>query len=193
MSTALAEIATGPISKRTPPRMRIVMGVDPGLRRTGFAFITTGESGTGAPVLRSAGLVRLDPAASLERRLFMLQSSLDELISEQRPAVLACEQLYAHYKHPRTAILMGHARGVVLALAAQRGLTVISVPATHAKKMITGRGHSGKDAVQRAVALTLGLANLPEPHDVADAIAIAIAGDRLHMAQAVREKAAGRR
>src|SRR5262245_36148097 len=93
--------------------------------------------------------------------------------------MLACEDLYAHYKHPRTAIRMGHARGVVLALAARNGLSVAHINATQIKKMLTGNGHASKGQMQRAVAGTLRLACLPEPHDVADAIAIGLAGLRL--------------
>jgi len=86
---------------------------------------------------------------------------------------VAVEQLYAHYKHPRTAILMGHARGVILLAAAQRGVPVTSLASTMVKRTITGNGHASKGQVQRAVAMLCKLAKPPEPPDVADAIAIA--------------------
>jgi crossover junction endodeoxyribonuclease RuvC len=126
-----------------------------------------------------AGVIRLNPRQSIEQRLVELERSLDELIAAHRPTVLACEQLYAHYKHPRTAILMAHARGVVLAVAARRGLAVLSVAATHVKKLLTGNGHAGKAQIQRAIAATLRLPEIPEPHDVADALAIALCGLRM--------------
>lgn len=150
----------------------LVLGIDPGLQRTGYALLRFG----GPAQLVEAGVIRLRRAAALEQRLIELEAALTGLLEQHRPAVLACEQLYAHYKHPRTAILMGHARGVILALAARRGLTIVSIAATHVKKLLTGRGHASKPQMQRAVALTLGLRTLPEPHDVADAIAIALAG-----------------
>lgn len=160
----------------------LILGIDPGLLRTGYAILC----GDAPLTLVEAGVVRLERAAPLEYRLSELQAALEEIVDTHRPATLACEQLYAHYKHPRTAILMGHARGVILALAARRGLHVIHVGATHVKKLLTGRGHAGKHQMQRAVALTLGLTQLPEPHDVADAIAIALCGLRSGAAPARR-------
>jgi crossover junction endodeoxyribonuclease RuvC len=88
--------------------------------------------------------------------------------------MMAVEQLYAHYDHPRTAILMAHARGVVFLAAGQRGLAVVSYNATRIKKTITGNGRATKDQVQRTIQRELGLAKLPEPPDVADALAAAL-------------------
>jgi crossover junction endodeoxyribonuclease RuvC len=84
------------------------------------------------------------------------------------------EQLYAHYHHPRTAILMAHARGVIFLAAAQRQLPVTSYNATRVKKTITGNGRAPKDQVQRTIQRELGLRELPEPADVADALAVAL-------------------
>jgi len=132
--------------------------------------------------LIEAGLIRLDPKQPLEMRLHRLDQHLGELIDLTHPTTLACEELYSHYRHPRTAILMGHARGVILAIAARRGLDVINVAATHAKKMLTGNGHASKAQIQRAIAATLRLAAIPEPSDVADAMAIALCGLRMRNA-----------
>ena len=87
---------------------------------------------------------------------------------------VAVEQLYSHYEHPQTAILMGHARGVIFLAAGQRGLPVISYAATRIKKTITGNGRASKEQVQRTVQRELGLPQLPEPPDVADALAVAL-------------------
>jgi crossover junction endodeoxyribonuclease RuvC len=95
-------------------------------------------------------------------------------MEQYRPAAVAVEQLFAHYDHPRTALLMAHARGVLLLAAAQRGLPVQSYNATRIKKTITGNGHATKEQMQRAVQRELGLAALPEPPDVADALAAAL-------------------
>lgn len=162
-----------------------VLGIDPGLQRTGYAFLApTPRAGRSAAALVEAGVVRLNPRGTLEARLRELECCLDELIQAHRPGMLAVEQLYSHYKHPRTAILMGHARGVILALAARHELRVLPVAATHVKKLLTGNGHAGKPQMQRAVAAALQLAQLPEPHDVADAIAIALCGIHLRRAGA---------
>ena len=84
------------------------------------------------------------------------------------------EQLYAHYDHPRTAILMAHARGVLFLACGQRGLPVVSYAPSRIKKTITGHGRASKEQVQRTVQRELGLARLPEPPDVADALAAAL-------------------
>jgi crossover junction endodeoxyribonuclease RuvC len=90
------------------------------------------------------------------------------------PQVMVVEQLYAHYQHPGTAILMAHARGVIFLSAGQRGVPVVSYNATRIKKSITGNGRAPKDQVQRTMQRELGLTSLPEPADVADALAVAL-------------------
>jgi crossover junction endodeoxyribonuclease RuvC len=87
---------------------------------------------------------------------------------------MAVEQLYSHYEHPRTAILMGHARGAIFLAAAQKKIPVVSYAATRVKKIVTGNGRASKEQVQRTIQRELGLAALPEPPDVADALAIAL-------------------
>jgi crossover junction endodeoxyribonuclease RuvC len=99
---------------------------------------------------------------------------LMEVLTEWQPATMAVEQLYAHYEHPRTAILMAHARGAFFLTGAQRNIPVISYAATKVKKLVTGSGRASKEQMQHAVARELGLAGPPEPHDVADALGIAL-------------------
>jgi crossover junction endodeoxyribonuclease RuvC len=170
-----------------PAPQAAILGVDPGLRCTGYALLSA-DASEQTPRLVEAGVIRLCADEALEQRLFELDRGLAEIIAAHRPAVMACENLYAHYKHPRTAILMGHARGVILAAAARAGLQVVGVSATNVKKLLTGHGRASKAQIQRAVAAVLGLPNVPEPHDVADAIAIAMTGLRLRAAaERVRE------
>jgi crossover junction endodeoxyribonuclease RuvC len=159
-----------------------IIGVDPGLQRTGYAVIECDSVARDGNLIE-AGVIRLTPRTPIELRLLELSENLDQIIVQRQPAILACEQLYSHYKHPRTAILMGHARGVILALAASRGLRVLNIASTHVKRTLTGNGHAGKAQMQRAVAAALHLPRLPEPHDVADAIAIAVCGGRLNGAE----------
>lgn len=164
------------------PAGGVVLGIDPGLRRTGYALLCTRVGSENARVIE-AGLIRLDPAQPLPMRLVDLQESLTALLQRHRPAALACEEVYAHYKHPRTAVLMAHARGVILLCAAAAGLEVLSVAATNVKKLLTGSGHASKRQIQFAVLTALQLPVLPEPHDVADALAIALCGIRLRQAR----------
>ncbi len=147
-----------------------ILGIDPGLQRCGYAII----AGTNKRIL-DAGIIATTPRATLPERLHELEQGLDQLFANHQIARVAVEDLYAHYKHPRTAILMGHARGVVLLAGARRGVPVESIGATQIKKALTGNGHAGKRQVQRAIMLTVGLTKMPEPPDVADAIAVGLA------------------
>jgi len=87
---------------------------------------------------------------------------------------MAIEELYSHYARPRTAILMGHARGVICLAAAQAGIPVKHYAATQIKRILTGSGRAPKSQVQRAIQRELSLPALPEPPDVADALAAAL-------------------
>ncbi len=153
--------------------MQRILGIDPGLRITGFGLVQLPD-GALEPTLCEAGVIRLDTKATLPDRLTQLDEELGDLIAELKPTHVAVEKLYAHYKHPRTAILMGHARGVILLRARQARLPVEDMPSTEVKKALTGYGHASKDQMQRAVASQCGLAEPPSPPDVADAIAIAL-------------------
>lgn len=166
----------------------MILGVDPGLQRTGYAFISAGASEYESAQLLEAGVIRLASTEPVEQRLVALQTHLTELLKRHPASAAALEDLYAHYKHPRTAILMGHARGVIMATCAAQGCAVTAVPATQAKKLLTGSGHATKAQMQRAVQTTLGLPALPEPNDVADAIAIALCGRRLIVAERLRQR-----
>jgi crossover junction endodeoxyribonuclease RuvC len=151
-----------------------ILGIDPGLERTGYGVIETLDAAPGAMRLLEAGVVRTSPKNDLAVRLAELHTGLAAVLAEFRPDAVAVEQLYSHYKHPRTAILMGHARGVVFLAAAQAGVPVSSYGATHIKKALVGSGHASKHQVQRAIQSHFGLARAPEPADVADALAVAL-------------------
>ena len=148
-----------------------VLGIDPGLNITGYAVVEFGRSG---PAIVEAGAIRTNPKATMGERITQIHADLAEILAEFKVDLVAVEQLYAHYKHPRTAILMGHARGAVLLAAQQAGVSVRNLAATKVKKNLTGNGHASKLQVQRAIASICNLTALPEPPDVADAIAIAM-------------------
>lgn len=149
----------------------VVCGIDPGLGVTGYAVLRIG--GDRMTVI-DAGACRFDESLPLPDRLADIERDVTSVLTEHRPHVVAVEELYAHYKHPRTAILMGHARGVILLAAARLGIEVRSYAATRIKRHLTGNGRATKAQMQRAIQVTLGLSALPEPPDVADALAIAV-------------------
>jgi crossover junction endodeoxyribonuclease RuvC len=156
----------------TQSRSRI-LGIDPGLQLAGYAVL---ESTRDGPKVLDAGVVRseAEKTPDMAQRLKTLYDGIGEVLDEWQPGVMVVEQLYAHYEHPRTAILMAHARGAFFLAGAQRGIPVLSYASTKVKKLITGSGRAGKEQMQHAIARQLGLAKLPEPHDVADALAIAL-------------------
>jgi crossover junction endodeoxyribonuclease RuvC len=147
-----------------------LLGIDPGLRITGYAVIGVTRHG---PELVEAGVLR-GGDGPLELRLKTLHQSLLEVIDQYHPKAMAVEQLYAHYKHPRTAIIMGHARGAMLLAASLRDIPTFSYSATQVKKLISGAGRASKEQMQHVVAQEMGLAAPPEPPDVADALAVAL-------------------
>ncbi len=149
----------------------VVCGIDPGLGVMGYAVLRV--CGEASDVV-DAGVCRFEKSPPLAERLVAVHHDVSEILAEHEPNVVAIEQLYAHYNHPRTAILMGHARGVILHAAASVGIEVRDYSATHIKRFLTGNGHASKGQMQRAVQTTLGLTELPEPNDVADALAIAL-------------------
>lgn len=151
-----------------------VLGVDPGLQVTGYAIV---ESVKGKAVVREAGVIRSAEGRTKEEmaiRLQKLHSGLSEVLKQFKPDGMAMEQLFAHYNHPRTAILMGHARGVLMLAAAQHNVSVQSYSATHVKRSITGSGRASKEQIQYTMMRELSLPQLPEPADVADALAVAL-------------------
>jgi crossover junction endodeoxyribonuclease RuvC len=148
-----------------------VLGIDPGLNTTGYGVL---DFTNNQPRLVEAGVVRSKASGSLAKRIEEIHVGVADIIDTLKPEVMAIEELYSHYERPTTAILMGHARGVIMLTAAEADIHVVSYPATQIKKTITGNGHAAKWQMQEAVRRELNLPALPEPPDVADALAIAM-------------------
>jgi crossover junction endodeoxyribonuclease RuvC len=151
---------------------RRILGIDPGLHITGYGVL---EAGPMLPVVCEAGVIRPGTAKTdMASRVLAIYDGVIEVIEQFAPEAVAVEQLYAHYKHPRTAILMGHARGVIFLAAAQHHIPVVSYNATRIKKTISGSGRASKEQMQRTIQRELGLSKVPDPPDVADALAVAL-------------------
>lgn len=168
-----------------------ILGIDPGLQITGFGCVDRPEDARAdaVPVLVEAGVFRLGQGGgevSVVSRLQELDSDIRALLERLKPDAVAVESLFAHYKHPATAIVMGHARGVILLAIRRAGLRLVEYKPNLVKKSLTGHGHAGKEQVQRAVQELFRLPELPTPPDMADAIAIALcAAWRLPVGEAV--------
>ena len=150
-----------------------VVGIDPGLHVTGYAVV--GPTRTG-PFVDEAGVLRPRGASAktMADRLKYLHEGVLEVLDAFPPTALAIEQVHSRPAHPRTSILMAHARGVIMLAAALRGVPVFGYPAARIKKTLTGSGKAPKEQMQHAIRVELGLDRLPEPHDVADACAVAL-------------------
>jgi crossover junction endodeoxyribonuclease RuvC len=152
-----------------------VLGIDPGLRIAGYGCITYDRRNP-KPVLIEAGAIKLNAAQSVSHRLHQLWTDITEIITDVSPDFVAVETVFSHPKHVGTAITMGHARGVILLAVENAHLPLVELAPTEIKKSVTGNGRSTKEQIQQAITHLLQLKEVPEPPDVADALAIAITG-----------------
>ena len=148
----------------------LFVGFDPGLDIVVFAVM---QATNDAPVILEAGVIRTQ-AGELPQRLLQIHSQVLQLLQQYQPRAVAIEELYSHYAHPRTAILMGHARGVILLASQLCQVATHSYAATQIKKTLTGHGQAPKEQMQHAIQREFNLPQLPEPPDVADALAVAL-------------------
>ena len=173
----------------SPAHSLVVLGIDPGLRATGWAVLaqsdphqngalSTAEGSKGARVgqeleVLAYGAVHTEADVSLPERLRRLALGLREVIQRWRPAEAAVEEAFVA-ANKRVAIAMGEARGIALLAAAEAGLAVFEYSASEVKQAVTGYGRGSKEQVQEMLRLQLGLGAVPQPPDASDALAIAL-------------------
>ncbi|HLD18228.1 MAG TPA: crossover junction endodeoxyribonuclease RuvC [Patescibacteria group bacterium] len=150
----------------------IVMGIDPGFGRMGFAAVRSKGLQWEAV---DFGVMTTPISKDFGRRLASLAEDLQALFLELRPGLLAVEQLFVT-KNQKTAMRVSEARGVVLLLAAQLGIPVVELTPNQVKSAVCGDGRADKAGVQRMVKRLFNLSKIPKPDDAADALAIALAG-----------------
>lgn len=148
------------------------LGIDPGLVITGYGVLE--QQGRQIRLVEAGTIDSGDVHDPLPLRLRRLYEELTSLIADHTPDVMALEQLYSHYEHPRTAILMGHARGVICLAAGMQSIPLHHYAATQVKSALTGNGRASKEQIQQMVRHTFALPETPRPPDVADAVAIAL-------------------
>lgn len=159
--------------------MRVV-GIDPGLRLTGYACV---HGDPWRPAITEAGVFRLDKVAktadsaeSVSARLVELERDIAELIERTSPDLVAVESMFSNPKHPATVIKMAHGRGVVLLAIRKAGVPLLELRPAEVKKSLTGSGQATKEQMQLSVQRFFKLPEPPKPADVADALAIAVTG-----------------
>jgi crossover junction endodeoxyribonuclease RuvC len=148
-----------------------VLGVDPGLRTTGYGVI---DAARGTFRLIEGGVLRPKAALSLEARLAQLHAAVLDVVTSTRPDWMVVEELWSAPKHPPTAVLMGHARGVIVLAAGQCAVGFEELSHVTVKRALTGNGAARKEQVKAMVCMQLGLSAAPEPDDVSDALALAL-------------------
>ena len=148
----------------------IIFGIDPGSERTGYGCI---DSDGRRHRLVACGSLSSPPATSFPGRLQAIHAGLTILLQEHRPSCVAIEDIF-HAKNVRSALRLGHARGVALLAASAAGVPVVEYTPAEIKRAVVGFGRAEKQQVGQMVKLLLALDAVPTPHDAADALAIAI-------------------
>ena len=148
-----------------------ILGVDPGLKATGYGFI---EYRNERPCLLEAGVIEPKPKDPFPQRVETLYRNLRELMEFHRPQVLVLEKLYAHYKHPTTACIMGHARGVICLLCAQLKVRFEECSVKRIRQAVVGNGNASKEQTLSMVGHILHIDGKKLTLDASDALALAL-------------------
>jgi crossover junction endodeoxyribonuclease RuvC len=151
----------------------IVLGIDPGSRRTGYGVISVNGDRFQCVECGAISTVERRKTLPIQDRLLTIHSKLEALIRRVSPETVAVEEVF-HAVNVKSALTLGHVRGVVLLAAIQKGLPVVEYSPLEVKKAVVGYGRADKKQVQAMVKLLLNLKEEPEPHDAADALAIAL-------------------
>jgi crossover junction endodeoxyribonuclease RuvC len=160
-----------------------IFGIDPGSNRTGYGCI---ESSGGRHRLVICGALTAPARATFPEKLTAIHSGLMALLARHRPDCVAVENIF-HARNVRSALKLGHARGVALLAASASGISVVEYAPAEIKRAVVGYGRAEKPQVQQMVKLLLGLDAAPAPHDVADALAVAICHLHTASTMALRE------
>jgi crossover junction endodeoxyribonuclease RuvC len=147
-----------------------VLGIDPGSERTGYGCI---ESDGSRHRLLTCGAVSSSPTTSFPDKLLAIHTGLAALVRECRPDCVAIESVF-FAANVRSALKLGHARGVAMLAAVEAGVPVAEYTPAEIKRAVVGYGRAEKRQVQQMIKLMLGLPSVPSPHDAADALAVAI-------------------
>ncbi len=151
--------------------MMKILGVDPGLRLTGYGLIQFKEN---TCRVMEAGVIRSDSKDFFQIRIQSIYVNLKNLIEEHQPQVMVLEKLYAHHRHPTTASLLGHVRGCICLLCAQYHLKLEEHSVKRIRKSITGSGTATSDQTKKMVSRYLNIDSKKLTPDSSDALALAL-------------------
>ncbi len=157
-------------------RLMTILGIDPGTAATGYGVIGNKTNAGGRPNSFSCaayGCIQTSKNLSAGKRLFVLEKELLRLFRKYRPDALAVETLF-FFKNSKTAMTVSEARGVILLAAAKKNIAVYEFSPLQVKMTIAGYGRADKKQIQRMIPQLLGLSQIPEPDDAADALGLAL-------------------
>ena len=149
----------------------LILGIDPGLGKTGYGLIEL--DGYERKIIEG-GIVKTKVKEPIEKRLFAIYKGINEVIDEYKPSVIVIEEIYVHKQYPRTAMIMGYVRGILLMVAGMNSIPVVGYSSTKIKKFLTGNGRASKQQVQRMVKEQLKIKKVSYSEDVSDALAAAL-------------------
>ena len=150
---------------------KIILGIDPGIADTGFGVIS--KDATGKIKCLDYGSIKTLAKTALTERLGILSQALADIIRKYEPDLMSVEELF-FAKNAKTALIVGHARGVILLTAKQHSVPVVEFTPLQVKQAVSSYGKAPKEQVQKMVKMLLNLKNIPQPDDAADALAVAI-------------------
>lgn len=154
-----------------------ILGIDPGLKATGYGLIDYDQ---GRIRLVETGVIQSKQRDGMPSRLQKIYTLLEQLIDQYRPDILVLEKLYAHYRHPTTASVLGHVRGIICLVGARKQLEFAEHSAKRIRKAVTGNGNASKQQTQRVVAHLLNIESERLTLDASDALALALGYVHIH-------------
>lgn len=148
----------------------IIMGIDPGFAITGYGVVKY-EGNKFTPL--DYGAITTESSMELPQRLLILHKGLVEIMEKYKPNAISIEELFFN-KNIKTALTVGHGRGVAVLAAAQSGVDVFEYTPLQVKQSVVGYGRAEKAQMQQMIKIILNLPGIPKPDDVADALAVAV-------------------
>ncbi len=152
--------------------MMRVMGVDPGLKATGYGVLEQGADGRVKAL--EAGSIEPRAKLALSEKLLKIHAHLGDIIDRHKPDVIVLEKIYSHSAHPMTAAVMGHARGVICLVCVQKGVSLVEESPKRVRKAVVGNGNASKEQTRRVVANFLKIDPAQLTLDASDALALAL-------------------
>jgi crossover junction endodeoxyribonuclease RuvC len=146
----------------------LILGIDPGSIKTGYAILTAEPS----PRVYEYGIIKAPASWPVYRRLGKLKSQMDEIIKSHNPVTVAVESVFVH-QNVKSALILSQARGAFLASCSEKEIKFLEYPPTTIKKAVAGKGHASKKSVSQMICLHLRLEETPTSLDASDALAIA--------------------